>query len=365
MRVVYVSTIERGGPISHLQGLVPHVAASGVDVHVVCAADDVAESFRQLGVDTTVFPLRHKLDVSGAWKLGPLLDADVVHTHDRRGGLLVRPQARRRGACAVHTLHGLPEAIAVRVGRTSVARPPGVSRWEEAWFLHGYLRIERLLARFGPVIVPSEALRQFLVGHGMAPARLRVVHTGIEPGPGKRSASSGPLRVATAANLEYWKGVDVLLDACRRVDGAVHVDVYGVGSERERLERQAAGLGVDADFHGFVDDFRSRLRTADVFVLPSRGDNFPVSVLEAMAEGVPVVATRVGGIPELVVDGETGVLVEPDDAAALGAALGRLAGDEALRTRFGDAGRSRVHEQFDPADAARRVVAVYEELLAG
>jgi glycosyltransferase involved in cell wall biosynthesis len=88
-------------------------------------------------------------------------------------------------------------------------------------------------------------------------------------------------------------------------------------------------------------------------------------VLEAMAEGVPVVATRVGGIPELVADGETGVLVEPDDAAGLGAALGRLADDDALRIRLGDAGRSRVREQFDPADAARRVVAVYEELLAG
>jgi glycosyltransferase involved in cell wall biosynthesis len=365
MRVVYVSTIERGGPISHLHGLVPHVAASGVDVHVICPTEEVAGSFEQLGVGTTVFPLRHKLDVSGAWKLGPLLDADVVHTHDRRGGLLVRPQARRVGARAVHTLHGLPEAIAVRVGRSSVSRPPGVSRWDEAWFLHGYLRIERLLARFGPVIVPSEALRGFLVGYGMPASRLRVVHTGIEPGSGPRSTSSGPLRVATAANLEYWKGVDVLLDACKRVDGAVHVDVYGVGSKREALERQAAGLGVDANFHGFVGDFRARLQAADVFVLPSRGDNFPVSVLEAMAEGVPVVATRVGGIPELVADGETGVLVEPDDAAGLGAALGRLADDDALRIRLGDAGRSRVREQFDPADAARRVVAVYEELLAG
>jgi glycosyltransferase involved in cell wall biosynthesis len=365
MRVVYVSTIERGGPISHLQGLVPRVAAGGVDVHVICAADDVAASFEKLGVGTTVFPLRHKLDVAGAWKLGPLLDADLVHTHDRRGGLLVRPQARRRGARAVHTLHGLPEAIAVRVGRTSVSRPPGVSHWDEAWFLHVYLRLERLLARFGPVIVPSEALRRFLVGYGMAPARLRVVHTGIEPGPGGRSAKSGPLRLATAANLEYWKGVDVLLDACGRVDGTVHVDVYGVGSEREALERQADRLGVDADFHGFVDDLRSRLRAADVFVLPSRGDNFPVSVLEAMAEGVPVLATRVGGIPELVADGESGVLVEPDDAAGLAAALGRLAADDALRSRLGEAGRSRVREQFDPADAARRVVGVYEELLAG
>ena len=364
MRVVYVSTIERGGPISHLQGLVPRVAADGVDVHVICAAEDVADSFRKLGVDTTVFPLRHKLDVAGAWKLGPLLDADVVHTHDRRGGLLVRPQARRRGARAVHTLHGLPEAIAVRVGRTSVSRPPGVSRWHEAWFLHGYLRIERLLARFGPVIVPSEALRKFLVGHGMAPARLRVVHTGIEPAASRRPASSGPLRVATAANLEHWKGVDVLLDACGRVDGQVHVDVYGAGSEQAALERQVEELGIDAEFHGFVDDLRSRLRAADVFALPSRGDNVPVSVLEAMAEGVPVVATRVGGIPELVADGESGILVEPDDAAGLAAALGRLAADDALRSRLGEGGHTRVQQQFDPADAARRVVAVYEELLA-
>jgi glycosyltransferase involved in cell wall biosynthesis len=364
MRVVYVSTIERGGPVSHLQGLVPHVAAAGVDVRVVCATEPVADSFRELGVETFVHPLRHKLDLAGAWRLGPLLEADVVHTHDRRGGLLVRPQAARHGARAVHTLHGLPEAIAVRVGRPALTAPPGVSRTHIAWFLHGYLRLEAALARFGPVIVPSEALAGFLAEHHVPRERVRVIRSGIdvrrrEPAPGHE-----PLAIGTAANLEPWKGVDVLLAACDG-RGPLRIEVYGDGTERSALERQASELGLDARFHGFVPGLRQRLADLDVFVLPSRGDNLPISVLEAMAAAVPVVATRVGGVPELVVDGETGLLVEPDDVAGLGAAIEGLTNDPQRRLQLGRNAAARIAAEFDPGLAAKRVVSLYEELLAG
>jgi len=363
MRVVYVSTIERGGPISHLHGLVPLVAAAGMDVHVVCASDAVARSFGELGVQTSVHPLRHKLDVVGAWRLGPLLEADVVHTHDRRGGLLVRPQAARHGARAVHTLHGLPEAIAVGVGRPTLKPPPGVSRARIAWFLHGYLRLEAQLARFGPVIVPSEALAGFLANHHVPRDRVRVIRSGIdlrrrEPRPGHE-----PPAVGTAANLEPWKGVDVLLEACARC-GPITIDVYGDGSERPALERQAADLGLNARFHGFVPGLRDRLAELDLFVLPSRGDNLPISVLEAMAAAVPVVATRVGGVPELVVDGETGLLIEPDDAAGLAAAIDSLTRAPERRAVLGRNAAARIAAEFDPKRAAERVVALYEELVS-
>ena len=101
----------------------------------------------------------------------------------------------------------------------------------------------------------------------------------------------------------------------------------------------------------------------DVFVLPSRGENLPIAILEAMAAALPVVATRVGGVPEVVVDSVTGLLVEPEDAAGLAGALDRVASDEAFRQRLGQAGATRIVEHFDARSTARQMVELYRTLL--
>jgi glycosyltransferase involved in cell wall biosynthesis len=368
MRIVYVSTIERGGPLSHLQILAPAVAARGIDVHVVCANEEVAESFRVTGIESSVVQVRSKKDVRGAFQLTPLLKgASVVHTHDRRAGLFARPQARLLRARAVHTLHGLPEEIAVGLGSPAQGRIPDLSRSRAAWFRWGYPRVETLLASLGHVIVPSHSIARFLDQHGLSRSRIHVIPHGIEPAARPRNAGAADasvLRLATAANLEYWKGLDVLLAACARVQLPMRLDVFGDGSLREELVREAAGLGVDAVFHGFVPDVRDRLAAADVFVLPSRGDNAPMSILEAMACGLPVISTRVGGIPELVTDGETGLLVAPDDPASLATAIETLAADAELRTVLGARGAARVSEEFSIESAVQATVDVYEGLCA-
>jgi glycosyltransferase involved in cell wall biosynthesis len=367
LRVVYVSTLERGGPLSHLRDLAPAVARAGADVHVVCASEEVARGFRSRDVDASVAPLRHKLDLPGATRIWPLLrGADVVHTHDRRAGLLARTQGRARGARVVHTLHGLPEEIAVRVGRANPPVPPGVSRARLAWLLHGYLRVEGLLSALGDVVVPSQAMATYLGEHGVAERRLHVIPLGIDAHPStpRPAATAGPLAIGTAANLEYWKGIDVLLAACARLRAPYRLDVFGDGSERQALEAQAARDAVAATFHGFVDDFRSRLEGLDVFVLASRAENLPVSILEAMAARLPVVGTRAGGIPELVADGETGLVVDPDDPAALAAALDRLAAEPALREELGRRGAERAAELFSAEAMARRMLRLYEDLCA-
>src|SRR5207302_11489356 len=138
MRVVYASTIERGGPLTHLRQLVPRVAAQGVDVEVVCGSEELAESFRRLGVPARAVELAHKLDVRGAAALLPMLEgADVVHTHDRRAGLFGRLAGRLRHARGVHTLHGLPEEIAAEIGLDYAADPPVVSLARIAWLVIG------------------------------------------------------------------------------------------------------------------------------------------------------------------------------------------------------------------------------------
>lgn len=362
LKVVYASSLERGGPLSHLHELAPHVAELGVDVTVLCASEPVAAGFRTLGVEAVAVPLRHKLDLAGAARVWRHLDADIVHTHDRRTGLLVRPQGRARGTKVVHTLHGMPEEIAVRVGRDDGPGPPGVSRTRLAWLMHGYLRIESLLTRLGAVVVPSEAMRRFLAQHGIPQSRIHVIPSGVSAAAARTRTGGDSFVAATTTSLEYWKGVDVLLEALASVRRPVRLEIFGDGSQRSSLESLARALGIDVSFQGFVDGVRERLEDVDLFVLPSRAENFPIAVLEAMAVGLPVVATRVGGVPELVADEETGLLVEPGDAPQLAAAIERCAADPELRRVLGERGARRVAEQFDPAETARRVVQLYRHL---
>jgi glycosyltransferase involved in cell wall biosynthesis len=367
LRVVYVSSLPKGGPVAHLRVLAPAVTRAGAEVHVLCLDERVAESFRLLGVDASVVPLRHKADLAGARQARRLAaNADVVHTQDRRSGLLVRPLARLGGAGTVHTYHGLPEELGVRLGRDEPVEPVhGGSRLRTAWLLHGYLRAEVLLSRFGAVVVPSQALARFLTERGLPASRLHVIPHGIDAAAEAQEPTGSGDDVPTvgvASNLEHEKGVDVLIQACALVKRPIRVEVLGDGACRDRLERLAAERGVDVQFAGHVEDVRRRLSGYDIFVLPSRAENFPVAALEAMAAGLPVVATRVGGVPELVVDQETGLIVEPESPVALAEAIDSLAGERSSRRRLGDAGARRVRELFDADHMASRMLALYESL---
>jgi glycosyltransferase involved in cell wall biosynthesis len=366
MRVVYASSLESGGPLSNIRDLAPRVAAAGADVKVLCQSNAVARDLEALGLETAVVPLQRRLDPAGARRVDrELRGADVVHTHDRRTGLVVRPLARRHGAVSVHTLHGVPDEIFSRVGREGAPDEPGVSGARIVWLVQGVLRAEALLSRLSTTVVPSHALARFLVQHGFDQRRLRVIPNGMTVRRQKPGAPNDPPRVGTAAILEYRKGIDVLLEACARVEAPFVLDLYGEGSLRAELEEQARRLGLQARFHGFVDRPEERIGALDLFVLPTRADNLPIAVLEAMASAVPVIATHVGGLPELVVDGQTGLLVEPDDPASLAHALTTLLLDPERRAALGRAGALRVRERFDSEQIAAQMVALYRELRAG
>lgn len=348
MRVVYLLTQDAGGPVAHVRDLAPRVAALGHDVRVETVG------------------IRSKWDVRGAGELWRVLGrADVVHTQDRRAGWFGRVIGRVRGKKVVHTYHGLPEEIAPRVGRSAPPAGPKPRRARLLWIFGVYLPLERLLARLGPVLVPSQAMADYLAGPGHLPRRrLAVQPSGIdvrrtEPGPRHE-----PLRLAVVGNLEHWKGVDLLLDACAGLGAPVHLDVYGDGADLSTLEATARRLGVDATFHGQVDGVRDRLLETDVYVHPSRADNLPIAVLEAMAAALPVIATRVGGVPELVEDEVSGIVVRPDDPRALARAIERLAKDEDERVAMGRAAAQRVAERFDAGAAAAAVARIYDELCA-
>ena len=168
--------------------------------------------------------------------------------------------------------------------------------------------------------------------------------------PPRSARRDGPLRVTAVANLIPEKGIEHLLRAAARLDaGTIHLSIVGDGPLGEPLRQRARELGIDrrTSFLGLRDDVANLLRETDVFVHPAVwAEAFGLTIAEAMASGCAVVATRIGGIPELVVDGESGLLVPAGNDVALAAALARLQHDEALRAGLGAAARRRAEQCF-------------------
>jgi glycosyltransferase involved in cell wall biosynthesis len=203
-----------------------------------------------------------------------------------------------------------------------------------------------------------------------------VIYNGVDPPAPKRSRAAvradlglgeGPVALHVA-NFLPVKGHDILVRALAKVrDRGVKLTVVtaGDGDERPAIEAAAAQLGLGPDrlrFLGFRTDVPDLLAAADLFVLPSRMEGLPLATLEAMSHGLPIVTTRIGGNPEVVTDGEHGLLVPVEDPDALAAALARLAEDPALRRALGEAGRTRVQTEFTFTEMTRRYQAIYDRL---
>jgi len=268
--------------------------------------------------------------------------SDVVHTHDNRSLFYAAPAARlTRVPGVVHTCHG----------RDVRATPR-----QEAMARH----LSRLVDRY---VCVSQEVKAQCREQGITGSRVCTVLNGIDIDrfPYNGPSPDGP--VVTVARLSPEKDVANLIRAtaiAAREEDNLRVEVAGGGSCLEDLKGLAAELDVAerVTFLGEVRDIPALLGRARIFVLPSLSEGIPLTVLEAMARGLPVVATRVGGLPEVVIDGETGLLVPAADPPALAEAVLALWRDPDAAGRMGNAGRRRAEERFD----VRRMVSQYEAL---
>jgi glycosyltransferase involved in cell wall biosynthesis len=223
-------------------------------------------------------------------------------------------------------------------------------------------------------VAVSNAIASELTAAGVSPRKINVVYNGINIDRFKRRTDSSvravltngdrrPL-VLTLARLHWQKGLRHLVDAASRIPDAVFA-VAGDGEDRTHLEDAVNRLGLANRFHllGHREDIPELLAACDVFVLPSLFEGLPVSVLEAMAAEKPVIATVIGGTDEAVVDGETGLLVPPNDPNALTAAIRRLIESPSLSSRLAAAGRARVQGRFSAASMTTGIEHVYQQLL--
>ncbi|MCW3040276.1 MAG: glycosyl transferase, group 1 [Solirubrobacterales bacterium] len=224
--------------------------------------------------------------------------------------------------------------------------------------------------------------RGILEAHGGRPEQLHTVHCGVDPGryafTPRTLPADGPVRVLCVASLQPYKGHRYLLQALAHqgppID-RIHLELAGRGELREELEALAVdlGLGHRVTFLGpqTEPEIAAALARADAFVLPSivvPGTGFtegiPVSLMEAMAVGLPVIATRVAGVPELVVDGETGLLAEPGAPESLQATFTRLLEEPAAaKAERAHAARAKVEREFDVRESARRMAALLRPYL--
>jgi glycosyltransferase involved in cell wall biosynthesis len=309
-----------------------------------------------------VLPLEGALDARSVLRLRGVLRAgrsELVHTHTHFSlGVLGRVAGRLAGARVIAHMHTENVFRKRRAGRAA------------------QVMLDNATARLcSQIVAVSEATRDALVGQGY-PEPV-VVHNGV--GQAGRPEPIRPNGVPTGVpfllhigRLAPGKGQRELIEALARLERRESVVVF-VGRDLERrgafareLEQAAESLGVRdrVVFAGFRDDVPGLLAAADVFVLPSWIEGLPMVVLEAMAHGTPVVTTPVGGTPELVVHGETGLLVPPRDPAALAAALDELLAKPELARRLGEAGRRRVEADFSVRTMTERVLAIYDEVAA-
>jgi glycosyltransferase involved in cell wall biosynthesis len=339
-----------GGSERHLLTLLPALAERGVDVSFVGLDDPagVPEPFyRELSVPFERLRAPRDLDPRLAMQLVRVLQhaqADVVHTHLVHADLY---GALAPGSRVVSTKHN-PDP-----------------------FRAGPFRfVERALTRRAArVIAISEAVRRFCIERvGLHAEKVEVVHYGLDGLP-QAWAENPPLELRrplllAVCRLEPQKGLETAVRALADVPAATLL-VLGEGPDRATLEALAASLGVRdrVMLPGRVGDVATLYAQADLLVHPARWEGFGLAMLETMLAAKPVVAARAGSAPELVSDGNTGLLVPVDDAAALADAVSSLLGDPVRVEAMGRAGLERARSEFSVARMAERTVAIYGSLL--
>jgi glycosyltransferase involved in cell wall biosynthesis len=349
VRVVHVHRIRGiGGSERHLLTLLPALGERGLDVALVGLDDPVwnpTDFYDALRVPALRLPAPRDLDPLLLARLARRLHADVVHTHlvhaDVYGGLA----AKLRSARLVSTKHN-----------------------DDPFRTGAFRHVEQALAHATDRIVTiSEALRRFTVNEvGLPATKVRTIHYGLDDVPepwGRNPPESVPdgARVLLAvARLTTQKGIDVAVHALALLPDDTVLVVLGEGPERPALEGLARSLGVERRMFllGRVPDVAAWLRRATLLVHPARWEGFGIGVLEAMLAGLPVVATNVSSLPELVADGKTGILVRPEDPSALALGVARAL----EQTGLGRAGRERARREFSVARMADRTAELYAEL---
>jgi glycosyltransferase involved in cell wall biosynthesis len=356
-----------GGAEVVLRNVVPHLARSDLDVWVGSLFGN--EPSRNWGLDADrlrAFDFPKRLGPRTAIAFARLVRflqehrVDVLHTHLFESGIWGRLAALRAGTRVLVVSEHTADPLGPLAGATD--------RW--------------LARRTTAFVAVSAAMQEHAVTRlGVDPRQVAIVHNAVDlaaidttshvdAAATRRDLGLEPRdRVVLAVGrLVPQKGFGTLLDAAPLVLRACPEALFlvvGRGHLQDQLLQRARALGIAGRFRfvGARDDVHRLMRLSELLALPSNWEPFGLVLIEAGACGRPVVATRVGGVPEVVEDERTGLLVEPGDPGALAGAIGRVLADPAMGSAFGAAARARVEAEFRAEDAAARLSALYEVLM--
>jgi len=368
MSTIHVVHVETGrhvyGGARQVLYLLEHLPALDTRCTLVCPLGaEIGQQARKLGAEVIELPMRGDLDVAFAFRFASLLrrlKPDLVHVHSRRG-------ADVWGGLGAKWA-GVPAILSRRVDNPE-----------------GKLAVRLKYPLYRRVITIAEGIRTVLLQCGVPAEQVQTVRSAIDPAPFQAPATQTELRsefaiapaaagelivLGIVAQLIPRKGHALLLDCLAHIAPQwpqVRLIIFGRGPQEEALRAQVAALGLAQQvvFAGFRNDLPRWLGALDLLVHPASMEGLGVSLLQAAAAGVPVLACRAGGIPEAVADERTGVLVPPNDAPALTAALLRLLQNPSLRQRLGAAGPAWIAQEFAAAQMAAGNRAVYQQVWSG
>lgn len=359
MKVLHVHKLTGvGGSERHLLTLLPALRERGVEASFLgldVAGSDAPRFYRELDAPA--------LHVPCGTHVSPRMARDVVRA----------VRAARPDLLHTHLVH----ADVYGAMASALAGVPLVStRHNDDRYLLGPFRyIDRLFARRARrLIAISDAVRRFLVAAGHPAEKIETIHYGLdqpsqapsEVTPEAAGVTAAAPLVLAVGRLTGQKDHPTLLRAfalARERNPDAVLAILGIGPLEHETRALVAELGLeDAVFLPGRLETRDWLERASVFAHSSRWEGFGIVLLEAMLAGLPVAATRVSAVPEVVADGETGLLVEPSDARGLGGAIGALLSDPARARAYGEAGRARARERFSVARMADRMIDVYRRI---
>jgi glycosyltransferase involved in cell wall biosynthesis len=360
-RLLYLITRgEHGGAQAHVLDLAMGMRER-FEVEVATGEEGfLMDACREHGIPVHMVPhLRREIEpLSDARALQELvrlmrwIEPDLVHAHTFKAGLLGRFAAKYSKIACVYTAHMW------HFGPTA------------PWVWRAITPVcERLAARWcNRIITVSEQAARYASQHRItqSPRKVVSIWNGIPEHPARAALDHGKtLSCTMVARFADYKDHGVLLRAFATVPGEARLKLVGDGKTLPAAKRLAEELGIRerVEFKGARDDVPEILAQTDVFVLASKTETLPISILEAMRAGLPVIASDVGGISEEVVDGETGLLVPPGSVEKLSGALTRLLADRQLRMAMGSAGRRRFERLFLANTMIERTRTLYEEVL--
>lgn len=363
LRVLHVINGEFYSGAERVQDLLAlRLPEFGFDVGFACIKPNrFPQARKSQSTPLYALPMRSKLDVMRGVEMAKLIRAEgyrLVHTHTPRTAMVGRIGSALAGVPMVHHVHSPTMADTESAGRNRVN-----ALIERA----SMVGVRRLVA-------VSNSLHDYLLREGFAEPRIRVVHNGVPtPGPlPERAAPVSPWVVGIAALFRPRKGLEVLLEACALLaDRGCHLRLLAVGGfETPAYEAEIRALAIRLgvlpmiEWTGFVSDVHEQMRRMDLFVLPSLfGEGLPMVVLEAMAAGVPVVATQVEGTPEAIQSGRDGVIVRPGDAESLAQGILDIMAGKLDWSSLRASAYARQQGEFSDISMAAGVAAVYREVL--